>query len=293
MLKIHFKDQRQPPIWVIEKRYTIGTAGDNHLCVDDDSLDALHARLLTVKNSLYLKDNNSHQGCYVNGQRITEKELLPGDTIRLGNVEFDILDPHEGSHSYTSDSDSDHKAPYHNDPDQSASEDRRWLLIADSGTLFGQEFPIRSQSCTIGRGSDCDISIPASQLARQHAEFTLQENQLWIRDLGSSSGVYLNDERVQEGIIQSGDKIRLDVYRFQAIGPDTGERKRRTPPSPQRVEKKPIDTSAKQWITKPTSPGNRIEPESRGRNPVPWLLTLLLCGALAGMLIYLLRSFTA
>lgn len=275
MLKIQFKDQRQPPIRVIEKRYTIGAAEDNHLSVNDSSLDELHARLITANNGLFLKDNNSRQGCYVNGQRITEKELLPGDTIRLGDVEFDILDPHETSQSHSSPTDSGI---------------RHWLLVADSGALSGQEFAITSENCTIGRGSHCDISIPASQLARQHAELTVINNQLHIRDLGSSSGVYINDERVQEGAIQSGDKIRLDVYRFQAIGPDAGERKRRALPATPPVEKKSIDSSAKQWKTKSTSPGNRIEPEPRKHTPTVLLLSLLLCAALTTVLVYLLLA---
>lgn len=275
MLKIQFKDQRQPPIWIIEKRYTIGSAADNHLSVGDDSLDKLHARLITSNNSLFLKDNNSRQGCYVNGQRITEKELLPGDTIRLGDIEFDILDPLEGSQLSSS---------------PTTSDNSHWLLVADSGSLAGQEFVISSERCTIGRGSHCDISISASQLAREHAEFTIENHQLQIRDLGSSSGVYVNDERVQKGIIQSGDKIRLDVYRFQAIGPDTGKRKRRVLPAPQLVEKKSIDTSAKQWKTKPTSPGNRTEPEPRKHASTLLLLSLLLCAALTAVLVYLLLA---
>lgn len=275
MLKIQFKDQRQPPIRVVEKRYTIGHAQDNHLPVNDDSLDALHARLLTINDSLYLKDNNSRQGCYVNDQRITEKELLPGDTIRLGNVEFDILDPHELSHSPS---------------EQSISQARHWLLVADSGTLSGQEFLLPTQTCTIGRSSDCDISIPASHLARQHAEFTIQGSELRVRDLGSASGVYINDERTLEGTIQSGDRLRLDVYRFQVIGPETGEKKRQrrnaAPINP--VKRKITDTGPKQWKTKPTSPGNRSEPEPGQHRSGLLLLSLLLCGTLAAVLVYFL-----
>lgn len=271
MLKIQFKDQRQAAVWIVEKRYTIGSAADNHLSLKDEGIDALHARLLTVNDSLMLQDNNSRLGCYVNGQRITKKELLPGDTIRLGPVEFDILDP------YTSDTGTSLKP-------------LSWFLLADSGALAGQEFPLRTHRTIIGRGSQCDISIPASQLSRQHAEITVEDQQLRIRDLDSASGVYINEQRTSEGIARPGDRVRLDLCCFKVIGPDDGDPKRPRRASLsnlQPVEKKTVAQQPKQWKTKPTSPGNRIEPDTGKRSPMPALLGALLCCLMAGVLGYL------
>lgn len=269
MFRLQFKDKRQPAVWIVEKRYTIGSAADNHLRIEDEGTDALHARLMTENASLILQDNHSRLGCYVNGQRIIKKELLPGDTIRLGHVEIDILDP------YTGDADSTLQS---------------WLLLADSGTLAGQEFPLPAGRSIIGRGSQCDISIPASQLSRQHADINVDGHQLRIRDLNSASGVYINEERVSEGIAKTGDRIRLDIFRFIVIGPDEGGNKRARrgpPPGLQPVEKKTVALEPKQWKTKPTSPGNRIEPETGKRSRPPALLGALLCGLLASVLAYL------
>lgn len=271
MLKIQFKDKRQPAVWIVEKRYTIGSAADNHLCLDDEGIDALHARVLTLNNSLVLQDNNSRLGCYVNGQRITKKELLPGDCIRLGPVEFDILNPYSGASDASPDA-------------------HPWLLLADSGTLAGREFPLLAGLNLIGRGSQCDISIPASQLARQHAEIVVEEQQLRVRDLNSASGVYVNEERISEGLAKTGDRLRLDIYSFKVIGPDDGDKKRaRRSPSAtlQPVARRTVALEPKRWKTKSTSPGNRIEPETGRRSHGPLLLGLLLCGLLASVLVYL------
>lgn len=269
MLKIQFKDKRRPPVWIVEKRYTIGSAAGCHLQLEDEGIDNLHARLLTESGSPVLQDNNSRAGCYVNGQRVTRKELLPGDTIRLGPVEFDILDPYNG--------------------DAVTSAGPVWLLLADRGTLAGREFPLLAPRNLIGRGSQCDISIPTSQLAREHAEITVADRQLHIRDLNSPSGVYLNEERIAAGTLKPGDRLRLDIYSFTVIGPEDGERKRPRPNGPpvlQPVEKKTVALAPKQWKTKPTSPGNRIEPETGKRSLAPVLAGSLLCCLLLGVLLY-------
>ena len=276
MLKIQFKDKRQEPIWVIEKRYTIGSAADNHLVVADQTMSPLHARLLTQDNALYLKDNNSDQGCYVNEQRVTEKQILPGDTIRLGSIEFEILDPRE---SISQQALSDDAIP------------PKWSLVADSSWLSGQEYQIPAHTSTVGRGSQCDIVIPGTHLSRQHAQLTIKGNLLHVRDLASSNGTYINDERVTEGIARPGDRLRMDVYSFRLIGPESENDKTRIrrvrQPSHTPVERKEVSSEPKQWITKPTSPGNRIEPtKGSGLN---WTLAIsvVLCLVVITALAYL------
>jgi len=276
MLKIQFKDKRRDPIWVIEKRYSIGSGSDNHLVVNDRSLSPVHARLLTKDNALYLKDNNSDHGSYVNDQRVTEKQLLPGDTIRLGEVEFEILDPRESISQQALD---DNAIP------------PKWSLVADSSWLSGQEYTIPAYSSVIGRGSQCDIVVPGTHLSRQHAQLTIKGNLLQIRDLASSNGTYINDERITDGIARPGDRLRFDVYSFRLIGPDSENDKTRIrrvrQPHNTTVARKEVSNEPKQWITKPTSPGNRIEPSKE--HSINWTLTIgaALCLAVVAAVSYL------
>ena len=50
MLKLHFKDNRQPPVWVVEKLFALGSASDNHLVMDDPEVDKYHAKILQENN---------------------------------------------------------------------------------------------------------------------------------------------------------------------------------------------------------------------------------------------------
>ena len=278
MLKIQFKDKRRPPIWVVEKRYTIGSSPDNHLVIDSNTVSPHHARLHTQDKTLILKDNNSQYGCYVNDQRVTEREILPGDSIRIGDIELDILDPRESL-----------SQPILSDDMLMA----RWSLVSDSSWLAGQEFVIPNTKNILGRGSQCDLVIPGTHLSRQHAELTIKGNLLHIRDLASSNGTYINDERVKEGIARPGDRLRFDVYSFRLVGPNTDidqTRVRRAPSSLTTIERKNPSTEPKSWKTKATSPGNRDENQYSKDSHWFFTISLSLCAAMLVALFYLLTQ---
>lgn len=273
MLKLQFKDQRQPPFWVVEKLYSIGSATDNHLVLTDEGVAPLHARLIATAEKVFLKDNNSESGCFVNGRRITQKEILPGDEIRLGTVELEVLDPGDDTIPGT----------HNGDP---------WRLVADGSWLAGQSYTIPSEgTAVIGRSSGCDIVIPGTHLSRRHVELRVEAGGLHVKDLGSVNGTYLNDRPVTEGLAHGGDQLRMDVYNFRIVSPLSDRERTRLratatinqPPQP-RV--KPSDQPPKRWKTRPTSPGNRQEPTYKTHRYELWLwltavaAAVLLIGAL-------------
>ncbi len=271
MLKLQFKDRHQSPVWVVEKLYNIGSASDNNLVLQDEGIAPLHARLITTANKVFLKDNNSIGGCYVNGQRITQKEVLPGDWIRLGNTELEVMDPSTESEPTVGGAD-------------------EWRLIADGSSLSGRNFNVLPHGPTIiGRSSQCDIVIPGSHLSRQHAELKVQKGSLLVKDLDSVNGTYLNDQPITTAVAHSGDRLRLDVYSFRVVGPNQHPRKARARPpewadTKPRARAIPVEQVARRWQTRPTSPGNRPEPDRRKqqRELWLWLLVVVLAAVLVG-----------
>ena len=261
MLKLHFKDNRQSACWVTEKLYCIGSASDNQLVINDASVDSLHAKIFAEDEKYILKDNNSAHGCFINGQRITQKEILPGDILRFGDIELIVLDPRK----------------LHEQDD--ASQSAPWRLVSDSSWLPGKTFIIMpDRAVIIGRTEQCDITIPGTHLSRRHTELRIQGSQLLIKDLGSSNGTFLNDKSITEAMAENGDRLRLDVYTFRLVAPDTEVHKTRIRASidflNKPVERKQASSEPKRWKTRPTSPGNRDEPtyeESTSRN-LKWAL---------------------
>jgi pSer/pThr/pTyr-binding forkhead associated (FHA) protein len=269
MLKLHFKDNRQSACWVTEKLYCIGSASDNQLVIDDASVDSLHAKVFSEDEKYVLKDNNSASGCFINGQRITQKEILPGDTLRFGDVEMIVLDPRK---LHEQDDDTDQSAP--------------WRLVSDSSWLPGKTFIIMpDRAVIIGRTDKCDITIPGTHLSRRHTELRIQGSKLLVKDLGSANGTFLNDKSITEATAENGDRLRLDVYTFRFVAPDMDANKPRVRASIESitkpVERKQASNEPKRWKTRPTSPGNRSEPTYDESSTGHWKWILLVVALLA------------
>ena len=65
----------------------------------------------------------------------------------------------------------------------------------------------------------CDITLPLEYLSRKHLELEVRSGHLFIKDLASSNGTFLNGQKVTESEIKPGDKIKLDVLTFEVSGP--------------------------------------------------------------------------
>ena len=74
----------------------------------------------------------------------------------------------------------------------------------------GQEergLPISRTPFTIGRKADRDLVIADPRVSREHAQIVLEGNSLFIQDLGSKHGTYVNGERVERRQLNRNDRI--------------------------------------------------------------------------------------
>jgi len=90
-------------------------------------------------------------------------------------------------------------------------------LVAQSGPLSGQEWPIASDKpvLVLGRGASSDIVLPDQQASRRHAEIRFSEGQVSVTDAGSMNGTFVNDARITgTQTLQPGDKVRIGEIQF-------------------------------------------------------------------------------
>jgi len=71
--------------------------------------------------------------------------------------------------------------------------------------MNAQVFPIKKVVTTIGRKLSNDFVIQDSQVSRFHAEIRYEEEYFILRDLGSTSGTFVNNVQVRETQLFSGD----------------------------------------------------------------------------------------
>jgi pSer/pThr/pTyr-binding forkhead associated (FHA) protein len=75
--------------------------------------------------------------------------------------------------------------------------------------INNQIFPIQNDVTRIGRKLDNDLVIQDPLLSRHHAEIRLVEDKFRIFDLDSTGGTFLNNKKVGESVLYSGDIILL------------------------------------------------------------------------------------
>lgn len=71
---------------------------------------------------------------------------------------------------------------------------------------------------TLGRGRECDIALKAGDLSRMHARFFDQDGGLWLEDLGSTNGSYVNEQRLAQRVqLRPGDVIHFADNEFRLL----------------------------------------------------------------------------
>ncbi len=90
-------------------------------------------------------------------------------------------------------------------------------LVMIKGDGRAREFPIKKNKVLIGRTHTCDLRIPLPSVSRQHCEITVEDEQVKMRDLGSSNGTFHNDNRVQEATLEPGDHLNVGTVSFLVV----------------------------------------------------------------------------
>jgi len=70
------------------ERTTIGRLDDNAIQLPEQSVSSHHCEVIIRGSEIVVKDLNSTNGTYINGEQITEKVLKPGQLLRLGKIEM-------------------------------------------------------------------------------------------------------------------------------------------------------------------------------------------------------------
>ncbi len=73
-------------------RVTVGRVEENTFQIADASVSSRHAEILLQGSSLLVRDLNSTNGTFINGEKISEGVLNPGQVLRFGQVELKIDD---------------------------------------------------------------------------------------------------------------------------------------------------------------------------------------------------------
>ena len=70
----------------------------------------------------------------------------------------------------------------------------------------------------VGRRADSDLVLPFGRVSHKHAELFQRKNSLWLRDMGSTNGTFLNGKRIVDKCpLKDGDIVHFADHEFRLV----------------------------------------------------------------------------
>jgi len=238
MLKIQFKDRRKPAMWLVESTLIISSETPCDILIEDPSAKGIDCQLVVEHSQITLIVSSSMPMVYVNEIPVLQSQSINAwDVIRIGTDELELIDPLKERSQQPNVAESSKTVI------RTAISD--WMLKANTKPLIGRFYQINDGN-TIGRDDEADIVVPLDYISRIHAKLSVNKGILFIEDLNSSNGTFVNDERVKKSELRNKDVIRLDEFSFLIIGPET---KKESKPKTIVRDKREITEKIKKSIT--------------------------------------------
>jgi len=208
MFRLRFCDGQDKDIRLNKKMITVGQNAKNTFVLYGPNIQDTHAQFVIHHDKLYIMRADETNETWVNGEKISLfHELKCYDVVAIGNILLAVIH--------------DPEAP-DNPAKISVSEDnaiKDWLLIGLHDVIVQYRIPTH-KTLLVGRADQCDIAIKQGLLSRKHAEVELVEgNYLLVRDLKSTNGTYINDQRIEVAQAHHQDVIRFDEVTFEVHDP--------------------------------------------------------------------------
>ncbi len=98
----------------------------------------------------------------------------------------------------------------------------RFALRFISGKYQGGEFPLRmNREIIIGRSSDLDMVLVEDMVSRRHAKISSSDADVFIQDMGSTNGTFVNGEKIAgRALLHEGDRILVGTSIIKVVAVD-------------------------------------------------------------------------
>ena len=84
-----------------------------------------------------------------------------------------------------------------------------YLLTIEPQDTQGIEYPLEEEMF-LGRDEECEITISDSFTSHRHARIFLEENTLYLEDLTSTNGTFVNGEKIEKPhLLEQRDRIQI------------------------------------------------------------------------------------
>jgi hypothetical protein len=91
------------------------------------------------------------------------------------------------------------------------------VVIRSGGGRSGESFAVDRERMSIGRTPDAAIFLDDVTVSRNHALLVRRREGLYIDDLGSLNGTYVNRKRIESHLLADGDEIQVGKFKLSYL----------------------------------------------------------------------------
>lgn len=187
-------------------RYRVGRSQNNHIIVDDPGLSRHHLDVIWQSSQLEIIDHSSY-GSTINGEKMANGQAVTvpfGSRVYLTGQLSLAVNIVDHNHLHTN-AQTEVVSCVPEVPEQQGIE--VLARLRQSGRF------------TIGRSSNCDLTIPSLQVSRQHAVLTWNNNVITLQDMDTTNGTFVNGELIEGSTtLNESDEISIGSHIIRLSG---------------------------------------------------------------------------
>ncbi|HSL42363.1 MAG TPA: alpha/beta fold hydrolase [Anaerolineales bacterium] len=212
-LKMQLPGNNEQEFEISKPEITIGRGQTNDIVIQDSRVSRSHARFeFDAAGGVTIVDLGSTNGIRVNGNRVDQAKIQPGDIIFIGGSQIIFEKKSEQDDALTvidSEADLDRTIADAVLPVSinDTSEDR--LVICTPDKTWEIELDDKVDSLSIGRSANNGIVIDHPSVSRSHAQIVRDHRTFRLKDLNSSNGLWVNGHKLSEIVLEDGVSVQL------------------------------------------------------------------------------------
>ncbi|MBI5383914.1 MAG: FHA domain-containing protein [Verrucomicrobia bacterium] len=122
-------------------------------------------------------------------------------------------------------------------------------LVVLSEGLTGRTHELKTDKVTIGRVEDNSFQVPDGSVSSHHCEIYVKGSEVWVKDLGSTNGSFINGQQITEAQLRPSQILRLGQVEIRFEGDTPAAPQKRvidhTQVIPQGIKLNELDQTAK------------------------------------------------
>ncbi|MEM6937340.1 MAG: FHA domain-containing protein [Pseudomonadota bacterium] len=247
-MKLVFPNGESEQVELKPGENVVGSDDDCQVVLKQEGIAGHHAQITVADGSAMIGVRDATNITRVNGTLVAARTpIKAGDALLFGSIQCQVVGA-EGQQAAPPPPEPEPVRKPKNEASQTVMRAAipKYLLRGVSGSTFGKNYPLHTDQ-VIGRHSDCDICLPNDEVSRRHAKILVTPTGLFVEDLESSNGTFVNGERVTKAELKAGDELKLDMVRLLVQMPGVDAAKPKNTAERTAVPEEPAKSSSARW----------------------------------------------